>query len=183
MTNEQLLQAIRTWLKAGAVAPATTTLADAQVILGDQDGPRPPLPYLSVKIITPQIQVGTDELVSYDNGDGDVSYRVRGDRELVVSVSGYGPGALDWLENAGLTIQLPQIDAILGDAGIRVDNVGGTTNTSTALDTSIEVRYTRTWLVRYTLLSNRDVAPPAEVIEVTTTTSGDLVQTSIFQVG
>lgn len=56
---ERILQAVRSWLASSAKAGATLT--DAQVIPADNKGARPPLPYLTVKVLVHDLPVGTDE--------------------------------------------------------------------------------------------------------------------------
>lgn len=58
--DEQVLQSCRDWLKAAATSAGLT---DAQVIPADDDGPRPPLPFLTVKLTASDIEVGEDEPV------------------------------------------------------------------------------------------------------------------------
>lgn len=57
---ETILQAARAWLKAWA-HPDGTALTDKQVIASDAGGPRPPLPYLAVKVTSPGRASYTDE--------------------------------------------------------------------------------------------------------------------------
>lgn len=61
-TAERVLQALRGWLK---LAAARTPLTDAQVIPSDAPGPRPAKPYLTVKITSPDLGVGSDEDLAY----------------------------------------------------------------------------------------------------------------------
>lgn len=61
-TPEYVIQACREWLK---LAGATTALTDAQVIPADDKGPRPPLPYLTVKLTASDVAVGEDEPVTW----------------------------------------------------------------------------------------------------------------------
>lgn len=59
--TEQVLQGVRTWLKANGSAAGLT---DAQVWVDSSKGPRPALPYLTVKMTASDIPVGEDEVVS-----------------------------------------------------------------------------------------------------------------------
>ena len=56
--TEQVLQSVRDWLIANGSAAGLT---DAQVWVDSSKGPRPPLPYLSVRILAADIPVGEDE--------------------------------------------------------------------------------------------------------------------------
>lgn len=58
-TAERILQAVRAWLKAAAVRG--DALDDAQVIPADAKGPRPDLPYLTVKLTVHDVVEGSDE--------------------------------------------------------------------------------------------------------------------------
>ena len=58
--HEQVLQSVRTWLKANGSAAGLT---DAQVWTESSKGPRPPLPYLTVRLLAVDIPVGQDEAV------------------------------------------------------------------------------------------------------------------------
>ena len=58
--RDTILQSCRTWIRTAA---ARTALADAQVILADVKGPRPALPYLTVKLVAVDLPVGVDELL------------------------------------------------------------------------------------------------------------------------
>lgn len=59
--TEQVLQGVRTWLKSNGSAAGLT---DAQVWVDSSKGPRPALPYLTVKMTASDIPVGEDEVVS-----------------------------------------------------------------------------------------------------------------------
>ena len=61
-TPEYVIQGCREWLK---LAAASTPLSDAQVIPADDKGPRPPLPYLTVKLTAADVPVGEDEPVQW----------------------------------------------------------------------------------------------------------------------
>jgi hypothetical protein len=56
-TQEQILQAVRAWLVR------CTGLSASQIILWGDKGPRPALPYLTVRVILSGAQVGTGEAV------------------------------------------------------------------------------------------------------------------------
>lgn len=59
---ELVLQGVREWLK---LSGARAGLTDEQVIPGDDKGPRPPAPYLTVKVISSETPVGEDEPVVF----------------------------------------------------------------------------------------------------------------------
>jgi len=58
--RDTILQSSRAWIKVGA---ARVPLSDAQVILANTKGPRPPLPYLTVRMIAVDLPIGVDELL------------------------------------------------------------------------------------------------------------------------
>jgi hypothetical protein len=81
---EQILQAIRAWLMA------VTALTDAQVIPSDDKGPRPALPYVTVKVLAADIPIGRDAKRSIE--------------VVVVTVTGGAEGTEYELEVNGETI-------------------------------------------------------------------------------
>jgi hypothetical protein len=83
-TREELLQAIRGWLMAG------TSLTDLQVIPADDKGPRPALPYVTVKVLAADIPIGRDAKRSIE--------------VVVVTVTGGAEGTEYELEVNGETI-------------------------------------------------------------------------------
>lgn len=147
-TRETILQAVRSWFKTAL------GITDSQIIPADDKGPRPALPYLTVKVITADIPVGTDETIRELNPATDVpTVRGRGHRSGTVSVQGFGADSAGWMEVAALRLRYDSIQRLLSDAGIAVINRGGGVSDISALvDTEIEARYVRDFEISYTVL-------------------------------
>lgn len=146
--RENILQAVREWFKS-AIA-----LTDAQIIPADDKGTRPPLPYLTVKVITADIPLGTDELIREVNGVTDVpTVRSRGLRFATVSINGFGADTAGMIEVATLRLGYDSILRQLADAGLAVINRGaGVTDLSVLIDTEIEPRFQRDFEISYSVL-------------------------------
>lgn len=158
-----LLRAVRGWLKA-AVQPA---LADAQIIPADDKGPRPALPYLTVKLTTQHQRMGEDErgVEVLDAGEpGErVELTVTGARRAVLQVRGFGEAPGDWLAAAELALSDPQVVMELGALGVGVRSLGGIIDVSALLDTKIEARWSQDYEITYGLRSRREAAPVEEI--------------------
>lgn len=117
-TAENILQACREWLKASAKAGGLT---DSQVIPADDDGPRPPLPYLTVKLTTIDVSVGVDEdlpaladvLTVTGGGDG-TSYAVTVNGEAVTYDR--ADGATDAEAATGLAAAIAEVEHVSAEA-------------------------------------------------------------------
>lgn len=136
-TAETILQACRAWLKAGAKAGGLT---DDQVIPADDDGPRPPIPYLTVKLTTLDLPVGVDEelpaladvLTITGGGDG-TSYAVTVNGEAVTYDR--ADGATDAEAATGLAAAIAEVEHVAAEADaerVIVSARHGTLTTSTA---------------------------------------------------
>ena len=176
---EDILQAVRRWLKAAA---ASSPLTDDQVIPANDDGPRPDLPYIAVNVTAPGIVYGVDEQIRDLDGSGDPQVWMRGIRTATMSVHGYGVEAGDWLADAVLNFDLPSIAAQLDTDGIAVRPIGGVDDVTDLLDTGFEPRYLLEVAVDYAL-ERDDMAEsqtPLSQVEVTAAFEGqpsDLVET------
>jgi hypothetical protein len=134
--RNDIVQGIREWVKAfGDPAGA---LADNQVIKADQDGPRPAVPYVTVKVTTLSV-VGVDERLTYDNA-GQGTVKVRGIRRAVVQCTAYGTEAAEWLSYALLVSGIDAAMDQLSAAGISIDEGSTMTDLSALMDTAIENR-------------------------------------------
>ncbi len=142
--HEQVLQSVRTWLKANGAAVALT---DAQVWVDSSKGPRPALPYLSVRMLAHDIPVGSDETITrigdtfvvgtgatgstYSltvNGEAIAYVRLSADTNATVAA------ALVALINAdtGIPTVHAEVDATAASPTFWVANTTGTVTTSTA---------------------------------------------------
>jgi hypothetical protein len=159
--EETILQAFRSWLKDAQ------SLTDAQVIPEDDDGPRPPKPYLTVSVLTLDNMVNMDdeELGSLD-GSSDPQVKTRGQRNATVSVQGFGADTADWLADARLAIRLPAAQAIFDAANLSVAPMGGTSTDNPRIDTILEDRYLMEFDVYYGLESSNQAQYEAEKLEI-----------------
>jgi hypothetical protein len=168
-----ILQAVRGWLKAAS------SLTDAQVIPADDIGPRPALPYLTVKVVVADLPVGEDETRYALNGDDDPTVTVHGTRRGTVSVQGYGAAAEEWLVTARLALRLPTIQATLNTAGLTVVPIGAPRDVAVVLDTSFEARVVWDLEVLYDVSSAAEEEIAAAIATVTSVLSpGALTTTS-----
>ncbi len=146
-TREVILQAVRDWYKTAL----TPTVDDDQIIPANLPvGDRPALPYLTVQVTTADIGVGTDAKVfEIDGGSGNPTFRALGQRAGSVSVQGFGEDTSGWIEVATLRLERESVKAILEAAGLTVLTIGGTTDLSALVDTSIEPRFLREYEIGY----------------------------------
>lgn len=143
---EDLLQGTREWLKV--VVPGLT---DDQVIPADDKGPRPELPYLTVRIAPhDQPRHVRDERLTGTDGGGAPIVSIRGHRQAVAALQGFGVEAAEWLMLASLKLGLPEVQAQLDASGFDVVPLaGGITDISELIDTEIEGRYARDFDLHY----------------------------------
>lgn len=137
--------AVRAWLiLAGAATPGIPT-PDRAVIVADQDGPRPPLPYLAVRVDAYDLQTVGDE----DLTDATPTWRARGQRSSNVSVNAFGATAEAWLERAVFMLRSPAVLAQLAAAGFAIRVNGSLVNVSALLDDRTAIRFLREFFVDY----------------------------------
>lgn len=152
----ELYRAVRGWLMA-AVSPALT---NDQVIPADDKGPRPALPYMTVKLTALHQRMGEDErgVEVVDEGEpGErVDLTVTGARRGVLQVRGFGEAPGDWLAAAELALSDPQVLLTLGAAGVSVRSLGGLIDLAALLDTKIEARWSQDYEITYQLRSRRE---------------------------
>lgn len=160
--REDILQGIRTWLKA------SESLTDAQVIAADALGAvKPTAPFLTVKVLSADSRIGEDELIDALDGGGDLTTKMRGERRATVSVQGFGAGAEDWLVNAGLKLgQRASVEALIG-VGLTVRKLGAVRDISQTLDTGIVRRFIAEFDVTYQLDSDAVSEVAAATVEAT----------------
>lgn len=153
-THRSLLNAVRTWLKAAL------SLTDDQVIPEDEPGPRPGLPYLSVKLLVQDNALGPDSTFATDADPP--QWHVEGAREDTVSVHGWGRGSDDLLRNAVIRLQWPSVQEAMETVGANVIPIGSIQNASAYLDTDVEHHFVRDVWLRYRVTSDAE-----EVVEAT----------------
>ncbi len=143
-----ILQAAREWFKV-----ANGGLTDAQVIKANPKGPRPPLPYLSIKVSGYDEAESFDETRTADDGAGGITWSVRGSRSGTIDVQGYAANGDDtpaeWIADAMLRRARPDVSTVIDTAGLTVIDEGQTIDIARALDTETEWRFLRTVSVRY----------------------------------
>jgi hypothetical protein len=161
-TLEEIIQAVRAWHKLAL------GLTDAQIIPADDKGPRPTPPYLTVKVTTPGIDIGTAERLDGVDG-GSPTLTIRQLRRAVVSVQGFGDDAIEWLDYAGLALDLPDVYDLLAAAGLTVDTLGEARNLSGFVDTEIEPRYLREYSITYKVATDPAVLVPCSQVQIDVT--------------
>lgn len=181
-TPDDLIQAVRAWLKVGAVDPGAPALTDVQVIKARQDGPRPVKPYLTVNVLLFATPQGEDDEVPGIAGGGEPTRKTRGDRGNQVSVQAHGLGAVTWLETAVARLRHDAIKVLHSSLGISVTPDGGLVNLSTLIDSGFEDRYAREFGVLYSDESAEETMNEATTVITTATqqsTHGDLIEVII----
>jgi hypothetical protein len=161
-TRTDIEDVVRSWLVAAGASGGIPS-ADSAVIIADQDGPRPALPYLTVRVLLYDLPVGEDESVVDDADPPTV--RQRGQRTGTVSVNAFGSGAEDWLERAVLLLRSPSVRALLDAGQLTVRPEGGSNNLSRVRDDKTEVRFQRDFFVDYELVGDDEDAEEAVELE------------------
>lgn len=163
--DRDLLQEVRLLFQR-LVQPSGTALTDDQVIPADDDGPRPDLPYLTVRT-EGGVQIGEAEVLP-DASGGDWRARTRAWYRAPCSVNAYGAEAADWLAEFAIELQLPATVEYTEERSITVRPVGAMRNLSALLDTGFEPRYQQDFALDYGLLmtlADAETAPElAEVV-------------------
>lgn len=162
-----ILQAVRGWLKNAA------SLTDAQVIPADDRGPRPPLPYLTVKVLVADLQVGEDETRYGLDDDDDPTVTVHGTRRGTLSIQGFGAASEEWLVTARLALRLPATQAVLNAAGLTIVPMGAPRDISALLDTGIASRVVWDLEILYGVASAASQETVAAIATVTSVMDGN----------
>jgi hypothetical protein len=174
VTRAELENKVRAWLAAAGAAGGVPS-ADSAVVIADQDGTRPPLPYLLVRVLVPEVQVGEDETLVDDADPPQI--RVRGQRYATVGVQAFGEEALSWLRRATRKLASPSIVTLNQAAGVAIRPQGGPTNLSGLRDSHTEVRFSQDFRVDFEVLSTEDEAesgvPLEQVVDTHEWTSQD----------
>lgn len=133
MTREQLLRAVRDLVVAA-------TGLDARKVIEYQPpgkGARPPLPYVSVHILT-QGQRGRDGayVTDTENDDGTFDVTVSGQRVATVSLGAYGTSSYDLLEATRTIRSHETLRELQRDLGVAVRRMSDVTDTTVTRDGS-----------------------------------------------
>jgi len=171
---ETLRLATLTWVQAYA-NPAGTALTAAQVIFASPAKARPPLPYITIDVISPGPRDGHDDtIVSLTAG---VPYhKARGRRTATISLQGYGEATAEWLEELRLSSALgDDVADTLEAAGYPRFGFmpGAMQDVGKLLDSSSEARHSFDVTVHYEVTSAPRVQVELETIEADVTYSSD----------
>lgn len=162
-----ILQAARGWLKSAA------SLTDEQVIPADDTGTKRVAPFLLVKVVAADIQVGEDE-ARYGLDDDDVpTVTVHGTRRGTLSVQGFGAASEEWLVAARLALRLPATQAVLNAAGLTIVPMGAPRDISALLDTGIASRFAWDLEILYGVTSAAAAETAAAVAIITSVMDGN----------
>jgi hypothetical protein len=149
-TNRDAIgEAIRQWLISAL--PGTAT--EQNIIMADDEGRRPTLPYMTVLVTLADLPSGTDERFQETAVGGEPTIRARGQRLGTVSIQGFGRDTSGWIEVATLRLEYDSIRDALTAEGLTVTTLGGgVTDVSALIDTEIEARYQRDFEIGYAVL-------------------------------
>lgn len=154
--RETVLQKVR------AAIMAALTLTDDQVIPADDRGPRPGLPYLTVKILAAPRTGEVEFIRGVDGADDPIEWGEAG-HIAEVSVQGFGEGAVDWLETLPLRVHRETVIAAAAPVSIRA-LPGGVQDLSTVLDTGFEPRAVLTLSASYYAMDDPDTLIEAATV-------------------
>jgi hypothetical protein len=132
MTVAQVKSAIFSWV-SGVLSPGVPA---GQVVWLEQNAPRPPRPYVGLKMITGPRVGGWDDI----NHTTDDSFEIVGQRSLVVSINIYGATAMDIAATLLNSTQNPQVTDINSNNGIAIRTWTDPQDVSQALETNFEPR-------------------------------------------
>jgi hypothetical protein len=166
--RERLIQGTRAFVRSA------TGLSSAAVVVAQQTGPRPALPYLTVEVVTPGVQVGEDELF-YDLGGAGGTMRewVRGQRRATVQVSGYGTDAPELLEQVRLSLGSPVTRAPAETTyGISLAGVVSQQDLTALRETDYEIAALLELAIHYRTESAPVASPEASRIDLLVTLDG-----------
>lgn len=144
MTLDTLLQAIRAFLIA---ACELTARPDDSVVFADAAADRPPLPYLTVKVIADGVEVEGPFLEVVDDGLGGEVERSSTLQRATISVQGYGRDTFVWLQMARARMS-SELFADLADP-IELVAMSPVLDVSDLIDTQIERRFSCDLTVAY----------------------------------
>ena len=167
-TREQVLQALRAWL-----IHCTGLTTDKIIIAGDK-GPRPSMPYLTVRPLTMHSAVGTGEVVYTTVGLTQVE-QVVGDRRATVQVAAYGTTAADLLDEAALRIDSPLAQAAVESlgTGVGVNRAMAPISREQLRGTGFEASAIRDFQLSYRTETTAATAPHAKILAYDLTIEDD----------
>lgn len=110
------------------------------------------------------------------------SQAVRGEREVTISLQGFGAETAEWLDRLSLRVQRPDVVALCLAAGFGVRAEGPLRELTALLDTSFQPRYLRELTVGYQLYDAPDAAVEFETSETTITYDGALAEDPLIDI-
>ena len=145
---DALYVALLAWIHAGLALAGEPTAATVKVVADDAEsgGTRPPVPYLTCKIIEWDTPLGLTASIVHGLGGRVISRN----RQGALSLQGFGPQTRPWLEALALVLDDPSIIDLLLASGLVLTAESGITDVSALMGTAFEPRYARDIRVDYT---------------------------------
>lgn len=138
-----------------------TGATDPKVINSGASGPKPALPYLSIRIQSPDVGgLGPAERIDGLNGSTPEA-SMRAARDADVSVQGFGTTAADWLEDLEMLIDSPASLTLQATSKIAARVKTPTSDISVLIDTEEEARFELSLGVGCTLITD-----PSDQVEL-----------------
>lgn len=174
-THESLLQAARAWVLLA------TSLPTGQVIPTDDEGTRPPLPYITVALSMFDLEQGHDEQVLSVEA-GKLKEAIRGDRRATLTLNAYGKRGADLLALCHVSLRQRVVQDHLDKARITLTPVGQTQDISHLVDTAIEKRFVKDFYLDYAFISVAQAVPYLETFELEAEADDNVEFTNSFTV-
>lgn len=172
-THESLLQAART------VIQTALSLTDNQIIVADDKGPRPDLPYLTVGLNTYDVPLSQDRQDWPESSGGDVDVASTGQREGTISLQGYGRGSSQWLTELPHRLHRRAVQAAMTTQGIDLQAPDtGVIRLGQLVETALEDRYSRDLRITYRDTGATENVPAVDTVGLTGP-SDDVLTTTI----
>lgn len=140
------------------IAIGLLTLTDYQIIPADDDGTRPPKPYLTIDAVTIDIPQGLDEIMGDESAGGLPSTYQRGQRAALVSVGAFGDDAGDWLVDLCAMLRQPSAIALMDTHKLTVMPVGGIRSITIPVGDRMERRMVQDFDCLYSITSDEETA-------------------------
>jgi len=156
---------LNTGLRAWILGLSPTT--DDKLINSGAKGPRPALPYLSLRItFVGGGQHGPAERIETTDGTNPIISMMER-REATVSIQGFGPTAEEWLESLQELMDSPDSMKLQKDNDLSIRALNGISNNSFVIGTQEEDRYLFEVSVLYRRLSDSQTLVPLSTTETT----------------
>lgn len=158
-TRDDLLAATRALLTTVGGVP------DGKLVHAGAKGPRPALPYVTLRVTSGGAGIGsTERLDGLDDDDAPV-VTMRERREASVSIQGFGSGSLAWLEALQLGLDSPASLALQETNGVAAVLLAPVRDASELLDTAEESRFVLELTLRHRVLGT--AASAVELLQAT----------------